>query len=172
MAGTPTSGPTVSPHFIVNPVRHQPLRPEQFNIVETSTGVNQVRATGPVSGNGFDITNSNTADTFRLGGLNSVHVNHTGLPAGTVNLATCTVVFTQTGLWTFNHGTGLYANARGAGSFRLAAVFAFGNRPYTTTCVLTGLTPVQVNNAVEGHSLIRPTFYDIGVHGSGLAARS
>jgi hypothetical protein len=169
---TPT--PAVTPHFIVTPppVHHPVLRPEQFNILQTENpNFNIVSATGPVSGHGFDITNTPTRDTLRLGGLNSVKVNHSPVGLPTINLGDCTATITQTGVWSFAGGTGADVHATGHGLFNLVALAAFANRPNTNTCSLTGLNVFQVQRDILGTGTLRPSVETLAVHGAGVASR-
>lgn len=171
LASTPTPSPTHTANFVPLP---NPLRPEHFQVLVTSIGgvnTNDVEATGPVALHlGTDTTVSNTRDTFaRLG--NSVNVRHTGIPVPVVNRSLCTVSLSQTGLWRFQGGTGLYAHARGFGSFQLSGLLHFPQNRLGR-CSIPRVSPFVIQrDLIRNIGLPAPDLAIVGVVGSGLASR-
>lgn len=147
------------------PVRRVRQRPESFNVLITSTGINYVRATGPVSGLGSDSSVSDTFDRFNLPtSSDRVNVLHTGTAMPTLDLRGCNATLTQTGAWAFAGGTGVDLHATGHGTFTLVELAHFGT--IRGQCAL---------RFVRGNALtqqrINPDFVAVAVHGSGVASR-
>jgi hypothetical protein len=169
---SPSQTETVSPNFGIHPTPHVVVRqrPAQFDIQLSTIGtppnritVNRLVESGPfATGVGTDITLSNTLDRFtRPGG--SLLVRHTGLGAPTVNRATCTVTYDQTGLWSVNGpGTGNAANiVNGHGTFRLVGLLSVNENA-------RGQCPLPLNTArAAAYAQSHAAFSDFAVQGAG-----
>jgi hypothetical protein len=106
--------------------RHD-LSPQSFTLVFSPRAQNgDVNARGPVHGQGgTDNQTSNTTDFFVFNHGNSVKVRHTdvsNVPAR-INWRNCTAAGFANGRWTFDGGTGRYANATGFGHFTFAEFY-------------------------------------------------
>jgi hypothetical protein len=168
-APTPSDTQTVSPHFGVHPSPRPVVvaKPYQFDIQLShidGINVNRLVSGSPFATNaGSDVTLTNTRDRFtRPGG--ALTVNHTGLGAAAVNTTTCTVTYSQTGVWALNGpGTGNASNIlSGHGSFRLIGLLSVPDNA-RGLCPLTGLSIPRAVAYANGHA----NFSDFAVQGTG-----
>jgi hypothetical protein len=172
--GHPTPTPTVT-QLPVTPVVH-PLKAEQFSVQISGIGsvtTNDVEATGPVAITaGTDAEQTATRGEFTTG-TSDVIVRHAALGAVHVDLAACDVTVDQHAAWQFAGGAGTFAGAAGAGWYDLTAMFAFNQvTKYRNVqvCPLQHLSVRQVLAAVgNDNPHLAPSFYDIAVHGTGVA---
>jgi hypothetical protein len=172
--GHPTPTPTVTQLPVV-PVVH-PLKAEQFSIQISGIGAvtaNDVEATGPVAiAAGTDAEQTATRGEF-TSGTSDVIVRHAALGALHVDLSTCDVTVDQHAAWQFAGGAGSFAGAAGAGWYDLTALFAFNEvAKYRNVqvCPLAHLSARQLVAAIDNDNPhLAPSFYDIAVHGTGVA---
>jgi len=91
-------------------------------LVSASNAGGSVWATGPIAGAGTDVVLGQNQDRFVFKG-GSVLVNHQATGGSDhFNPITCTVTFTETGVYQLASGTGAYAGVSGGGTYSARGV--------------------------------------------------
>jgi len=175
---TPSPEPTPTTFH----VKHPRLAPEQFDITVTNLDpAGDVEAFGPVAMHLGTDASSVLRDVLADSAGDTVNVDRAELPLPTIDLGTCSLLFSQTHApWQFNGGTGIWQRATGSGIFDLVGLVSYRQiikrgwdweRP-RVKCPLQFVTPSFARWSIEhnGRGLPRPVIYEFGVQATGNAA--
>ena len=104
------------------PASAKKMTPNQRFVISNVNDVGVVTASGPISGVGLDLEDSETHSTFKFtnGSVSITHIDSSS--KDNFNDSTCTGRFSGKGNWTIDSGTGAYAGATGSGTYTFRGV--------------------------------------------------